>query len=137
MILFVCNFVCNLVFRSDIYGAKFEQSCAKMSAICIKTAALGNEKARKHGLFPVLVEARGVEPLSENLLARLSTSVAYVLKFPLRGSHGQDPRFGSFIKSHMPQSLSMLVPHLNDARIRRRGQLRADASLLTQRRVRN
>ncbi len=85
----------------------------------------------------LMVEARGVEPLSENLLARLSTSVAYVLKFPLRGSHGQDPRFGSFIKSHMPQSLSMLVPHLNDARIRRRGQLRADASLLTQRRVRN
>ena len=84
-----------------------------------------------------LVEARGVEPLSENLLARLSTSVAYGLTFPPRGSHGQDPRFSSFIKSHMPQSLGTLVPHIDDARGRRRGQRRADASLLKQRRVRN
>ena len=35
--------------------------------------------------------------------------------------------FGSFIKSHLPQSLGRLVPHIDDARIRRRGNRRADA----------
>ncbi len=78
-----------------------------------------------------MVEPRGVEPLSENLSTRLSTSVAYVLIFPPSGSRKQDPGFSSFIKSRPRQSLRGLVPHINDARIRRRGHRRADGHCLS------
>ena len=46
---------------------------------------LYSPKRKNHpmGGFLFLVEARGVEPLSENLLTRLSTSVVDVLTFPL------------------------------------------------------
>ncbi len=44
-----------------------------------------------------MVEPRGVEPLSENLSTRPSTSVAYVLTFPPSGPRKQGPHFSSFI----------------------------------------
>jgi len=59
-----------------------------------------------------LVEARGVEPLSENLLTGLSPSAADVLGFPRRRPRPQGQRFGSFIESHPAQSLTGLVPRL-------------------------
>ena len=43
----------------------------------------------------LLVEARGIEPLSEKLSARLSTSVVGILTFPPRLSCRQDSRFSS------------------------------------------
>lgn len=44
-----------------------------------------------------VVEPRGVEPLSENLSTRLSTSVSYVLTFPPSGARKQAQDFSSFI----------------------------------------
>ena len=43
-----------------------------------------------------MVEARGVEPLSENLLIQPSTSVVYLLEFPLCGADKQASLAGSF-----------------------------------------
>ena len=42
-----------------------------------------------------LVEVRGVEPLSEKCLQRLSPSAVGVLTFPCRHAHRQAWRFGS------------------------------------------
>ena len=42
-----------------------------------------------------LVEVRGVEPLSEKCLPRLSPSAVSVLSFPCRSAHRQAQRFGS------------------------------------------
>jgi hypothetical protein len=44
-----------------------------------------------------LVEARGVEPLSENLFTRLSTSVVDILTFPLPHSYRQDYGFSRLL----------------------------------------
>ena len=43
-----------------------------------------------------MVEARGVEPLSENLLIQPSTSVVYLLEFPLCAADKQASPAGSF-----------------------------------------
>ena len=77
-----------------------------------------------------MVEARGVEPLSESLSEGLSTSVASALTFPPLHAQRQAYSFSSFMKSDTAQSFAMLVPHITDARIRRRGHLRADGSRL-------
>lgn len=74
-----------------------------------------------------MVESRGVEPLSENLSARLSPSAADHFRFPRPIPYRQGMGFGSFIKSHLPQSLGRLVPHIDDAGYRSRGKRRADA----------
>ena len=47
--------------------------------------------------YIVLVEARGVEPLSENLFTRLSTSVVDILTFPLPHSYRQDYGFSRLL----------------------------------------
>ena len=73
-----------------------------------------------------MVDPRGVEPLSEDQMSGASPSAVCVLIFPLRGSHRQDSRFSSFIKSHRPQSLRRLVPCLYDAGGLRRRRLRVD-----------
>ena len=44
-----------------------------------------------------MVEARGVEPLSENPSAQPSTRVVYLLKFPRPTAGKQADGFGSFI----------------------------------------
>ena len=73
-----------------------------------------------------MVEARGVEPLSEDQTAKTSPSAVCVLTFPPPDSHRRDAGFSSFIKSHPSQSLNGLVPCIDDAGGLRRRRLRAD-----------
>ena len=73
-----------------------------------------------------MVEARGVEPLSEDQSDRSSPSAVYDLRFPRPNPHKQGFGFGSFIRSHPPQSLSGLVPCFYDAGDPRRRRLGAD-----------
>ncbi len=75
-----------------------------------------------------VVEARGVEPLSENLKARASPSAVYVLGFPRLDSHKQDSGFGSFISADSTQSFVGSVPCLYDADCLRRRRLRVDGN---------
>ena len=75
----------------------------------------------------LLVEAWGVEPQSENPSAGFSPSAVGVLGFPSRGAIRQAPRYGSFIKSGLRQSLRRFVPYPNDARFRSGKFPRADA----------
>ena len=74
----------------------------------------------------IMVEPRGVEPLSEDQTNKLSPSAVCILTFPLPGSHRQDTGFSSFIKSRCPQSLRQLVPCFYDADDLRRRRLRVD-----------
>ena len=62
----------------------------------IKTKKRAQKIPHNHWNFPCsrLVEARGVEPLSENHLPMLSTSVFCALGFPPRSAHRQAMRFG-------------------------------------------
>ena len=46
-----------------------------------------------HGIF--LVEMMGVEPMSENLFPKLSTSVVYLLNFPQENADKQALTLGS------------------------------------------
>ncbi len=46
-------------------------------------------------VFCVLVEPRGIEPLSENHLSRLSPSAARLLRFPSPDAGGQASGYGS------------------------------------------
>ena len=73
-----------------------------------------------------MVEVWGVEPQSENQTTGLSPCAFCVLTFPL--PHRRRRRYGvsSFIKSHLPQSLSRLVPCFYDADDLRRRRLRVD-----------
>lgn len=81
------------------------------------------------------MEARGVEPLSENLKARASPSAVYVLGFPPSDSHKQDSGFGSFINADSTQSFVESVPCLYDADCLRRRRLRVDGSRVRRLRV--
>ena len=76
------------------------------------------------------MEARGVEPLSENPKQKVSPSAVRVLNFPLAGSHARDRAAGSFINAGAPQSLNAPVPCLYDAGGLRRRRLRVDGSRL-------
>ena len=62
-----------------------------------------------------LVEARGIEPLSEDRITTLSPSAVHILNFPLRNAYARAFQFGSFIVPAPPQSLGGPVPHINDA----------------------
>ena len=42
-----------------------------------------------------MVEARGIEPLSENQSIQLSTSVDYLLEFPCKAADSQAEMLGS------------------------------------------
>ena len=72
------------------------------------------------------MEARGVEPLSENPRTQASPSAVCVLTFPPAYPRRQGYAFSSFIKSRRSQSLKRLVPCLDDAGDLRRRKLRAD-----------
>jgi len=52
-----------------------------------------------------LVEARGVEPLSEDIPTKASPGAASVLTFPPPGSLWQDTGFGSFMFSSVVSKL--------------------------------
>ena len=58
---------------------------------------LPKAKGRPLGALLLLVEARGVEPLSENLLIQLSPSAFRLLDFPLIGGGGQPSLAGSHL----------------------------------------
>ena len=73
-----------------------------------------------------MVEARGVEPLSEDQTAKTSPSAVCVLTFPPPDSRRRDAGLSSFINSHPSQSLNGLVPCIDDAGDLRRRRLRAD-----------
>ena len=73
-----------------------------------------------------MVEAGRVELPSENPLAGSSPSAVGVLGFPSRGALRQAPRYGSFMKSGLRQSLRRFVPYPNDARHRTGRFVRAD-----------
>ena len=73
-----------------------------------------------------MVEARGVEPLSEDQTAKTSPSAVCVLTFPPPDSRRRDAGLSSFINSHPSQSLNGLVPCIDDAGYLRRRRLRAD-----------
>ena len=74
----------------------------------------------------VVVEPRGVEPLSEDQKTRASPSAVCVLTFPPPVSRRQDPGISSFIKSRRPQSLRRLVPCYYDVDGLRGRTLRVD-----------
>ena len=69
-----------------------------------------------------MVEMRGVEPLSEGSLAGLSTGVVCDLTFPHPAAHRRAAGVSSFILRVSPQSLSVLVPRVDDGGNRTRGQ---------------
>jgi len=52
----------------------------------------------------LMVEARGVEPLSETISTRTSPGAALIFLFPHCNAQGQAVQFGSFISSDQPQS---------------------------------
>ena len=72
------------------------------------------------------MEARGVEPLSENPTKRASPSAVRVLGFPSTDSREQDSAYGSFINAGPLQSFIGPVPCLYDADGLRRRRLRVD-----------
>ena len=60
-----------------------------------------------------MVEARGVEPLSEIISTRASTGVATALAFPRHNAQWQALCLGSFINPVLPQSFGRMVPAFN------------------------
>lgn len=81
-----------------------------------------------------MVEARGVEPLSENPTKRASPSAVRVLGFPSADSREQDSAYGSFINAGPLQSFIEPVPCLYDAGGLRRRRLRVDGHRIKRRR---
>ena len=55
-----------------------------------------------------MVEATGVEPVSERSVICLSPSAVHVLKFPRRHAHEQAYLFGSFMNTPLAQSFARL-----------------------------
>ena len=63
-----------------------------------------------------MVEARGVEPLSENLLIQLSPSAFRLLEFPLSRGDGQPQDSGShFMRDALNGEKHVHVHRSNDA----------------------
>ena len=79
-----------------------------------------DDRIRFHGIDDV--EMRRVELLSEGSFTELSPSAVCDLTFPLPRAHRQAQGFSSFIITETRQSLSVLVPRVNDVRNRPRGQ---------------
>ena len=75
----------------------------------------------------ILVEVRGVEPLSEDLSTRISPSAAAVQVFPFLLPRRRGNRSGSFIDPASRKALAGSFPILNDARICNDRSLQADA----------
>jgi hypothetical protein len=57
-----------------------------------------------------MVEARGVEPLSEDVSPGTSPGAVADLGFASLNSRQRDLSYASFIKSHLSQSFDRLVP---------------------------
>ena len=102
--------------------------------ICIRVCAPqvpSNKKDADRRLF-YLVEARRVELLSENQSARLSTSVAVPLTFPLSAAGQQAADFSSSRYNHGPGALPVIVHHSSTPSCGR-GPPQSDGCLIKQR----
>ena len=77
-------------------------------------------------IYLVKMEMRGVEPLSENPSAEISSITAYVLTFPRFAAHKQAANLSSFINLFRPQSLKRKGPHNFDAGYSNCEQFKAD-----------
>ena len=73
-----------------------------------------------------VVEARGIEPLSEDRITGFSPSAGRILDFPCPSACERAMGLGSFILPASPQSLGGLVPHINDAEHPGRGKSGVD-----------
>lgn len=58
-----------------------------------------------------LVEATGVEPVSENISYLFSPGAVRLLEFPTPGGGGQPPGFGSFILHNAGKAYRVCVHH--------------------------
>ena len=75
-----------------------------------------------------VVEARGIEPLSEDRITGFSPSAGRILDFPCPSACERAMGLGSFILPDSPQSLGGPVPHINDAACQSRERFGATRS---------
>ena len=75
-----------------------------------------------------VVEARGIEPLSEDRITGFSPSAGRILDFPCPSACERAMGLGSFILPASPQSLGGPVPHINDAACQSRERFGATRS---------
>lgn len=75
-----------------------------------------------------MVEARGIEPLSEDRITGFSPSAGRILDFPCPSACERAMGLGSFILPASPQSLGGPVPHINDAACQSRERFGATRS---------
>ena len=91
-----------------------------------------NIKKRTETLYqsfsPLMVEARGIEPLSEDRITGFSPSAGRILDFPCPSACERAMGLGSFILPASPQSLGGPVPHINDAACQSRERFGATRS---------
>ena len=87
-------------------------------------------------LRPLLVEARGIEPLSENSGLQVSPSAGRVLKFPLTNAPCRAFAVGSFMIPASSQSFDAPVPHINDAEGLSRERLRSTRCIKQRKQIR-
>lgn len=94
-------------------------------------------RSKRYVICSDMVEARGVEPLSENLSARLSTSVVDDLTFPYLRPHQQGRRLSSLLNPARAETLSGWFPTLMMPVSAVVGNYGRTVALIKQRRVRN
>lgn len=108
--------------KSEVKPAAYAKVCAPRSPPIKKS----------HSALFLLVEARRVELLSENQSARLSTSVAVPLTFPLSAAGQQAADFSSSRYNHGPGALPVIVHHSSTPSCGR-GPPQSDGCLIKQR----
>ena len=85
-------------------------------------------QASYQNLGGYMVEARGIEPLSEDRITGFSPSAGRILDFPCPSACERAMGLGSFILPASPQSLGGPVPHINDAACQSRERFGATRS---------
>jgi len=111
----------------DIKSQKIEKAVMRFNAYL--PGKIKKKAEARHFLMPgILVEVRGVEPLSENKSARPSPSAVGAFTFPLLHARQQAYRFSSFINPAYRKALvrsfpvsQRRLPKLREARGRRHG----------------
>ena len=102
-----CSLTCCLIIPFFIHPIKKKrQNPRDACGLCLQSEIL-----HLQDFFNYMVEARGVEPLSENLSARLSTSVVGVLTFPPPHPHQQGYGFSSLLIPPEPRHSRAGSPH--------------------------
>ena len=90
-----------------LFAPRVARGCSTRGSAKTKKAPMG---------FFVLVDPRGVEPLSENLLIQPSPSAVRYLEFPLQAVNGQTSRLGShFLRGRFNGERSAHVHRCHDA----------------------